>query len=390
MPAESLETRPKAAGWLLAALQFVLAATWTAYALYLPQLLDKAGLPKEWAPPLLLADQLIFAATDIAAALWMDRATRIVGRAGRVIAVASAVSACAFLAIPLVAAPGPIGQGLLIGAIFIWIITSAALRAPPLALVKKYAAKPSLPWLASLSALGLGLAGLAAPGLVAVLRDVDPRGPFALAALTLVAAALGVVALERRYAGQSPSTARKERPRLDGRVALFFFAATGIVLSAQLFSGPTGARLVSRLAAEPGWSVQIFWIGFVVAAAFASLTRGWDVFRVVGAAALVGAGFSVGAIAAPQAALLLAAQAFAGAAWGVMKSGLLTAALTFNAGERHSLLVGLVFCATGLASAARLTLVQSGALANEMSLFWLVPALWIAGGLVLLALARRD
>lgn len=389
MATEGQEAQPKAAGLLLAALQFVLAATWTTYALYLPQLLEKAGLPKAWAAPLLLVDQVIFAVTDIAAALWVDRAAEIVGRAGRAIAAASLVSAVAFLAIPFVAVPRPAGQGLLLATIFLWIATSAALRAPPLALVKKYAAKPSLAWLASLSALGLGLAGLVAPNLVSFLRDVDPRWPFALAASALVVAAFGVVALERRYARQPADAPSREFPRLDGRVALYFLAATALVLAAQLFSGPASSKLAARFAGDPGSTAQIFWVGFTFAAAFAGLTKRWGVFIVVGGAALAGAGFALGAISASQFTLVLVTQALAGAAWGLMKSGLLTAALTFNAGERHSLLVGLVFCATGLASAARLTMAQTGALANESLLFWLAPILWTLGGLVLLTLARR-
>lgn len=57
----------------------------------------------------------------------------------------------------------------------VWTITSSALRAPPLMLLGKYAAKPSIPYLSSLAMLGYGIAGALGPYLAITLRDVDPR-----------------------------------------------------------------------------------------------------------------------------------------------------------------------------------------------------------------------
>ena len=44
---------------------------------------------------------------------------------------------------------------LFIAVTVIWTVTSAALRAPPLMLLGKYAARPQLPWLAALVMLAL-------------------------------------------------------------------------------------------------------------------------------------------------------------------------------------------------------------------------------------------
>ena len=41
----------------------------------------------------------------------------------------------------------------------VWTVTSSALRAPPLMLLGKYAAKPAIPYLSSLAMLGYGIAG---------------------------------------------------------------------------------------------------------------------------------------------------------------------------------------------------------------------------------------
>ena len=72
----------------------------------------------------------------------------------------------------------PAGAVAFIAVTTLWTITSSALRAPPLMLLGKYAAKPSLPYLSSLAMLGLGIAGAISPYLTVTLRTLDPRIPF--------------------------------------------------------------------------------------------------------------------------------------------------------------------------------------------------------------------
>lgn len=382
------EARPVGIGLLFAALQVCLTLTWTAYALYLPQLLEKAGLAKALVLPLLTLDQIIFAATDIAAALWIDRAARVVGRVGRLVAVLTGLSSLAFLALPHAAEMGAAGQPALLALMLVWTATSAALRAPPLALVRKYAARPALPWLASMSATGLGLAGLAAPGLTIWLRDIDPRWPFALASLSLFVAAYAVAAMERRLAAAPVATTAAPRPSIGGGLLALAGVIVALILAAQVHTTLVSGKLFAGLAA--GDFAASFWIGFTLAAAFVGLAaKNHNVFAVMSIAALIGALCLAGAALAGALPVLVAAQVAAGAAWGVMKTSLLTAALTFNAGQRHALLVGLVFAATGLASALRLGLVQAG-LASHPAVIWLAPTLWLLGGAALLAFARRS
>ena len=67
----------------------------------------------------------------------------------------TAVSCAAFAALPFVAGAGAHAKGYFIGLIVIWAIMSSALRAPPLMLLGKYAARPSIPFLATRAGAGL-------------------------------------------------------------------------------------------------------------------------------------------------------------------------------------------------------------------------------------------
>lgn len=101
-------------------------------------------------------------------------------------------------------------------------MTSSALRAPPLILLGKYVPAPGVPWVATLSLVGLGLAGAIAPYLTLALRGSDPRLPFALASLALVAAVGGMVWAERRLVAAAPAAPAPPARPLDARVIAFF------------------------------------------------------------------------------------------------------------------------------------------------------------------------
>src|SRR2546428_5866218 len=171
---------PHRVGAFLAVVQFFFTLTWTVYVIFLPQLAVQAGIAKELVLVILMADQVIFALMDLGMGLWADRLARTVGRLGAVVASLTAFSCLAFLLLPHVARGGTGTQWLFAALIVAWSATSSALRAPPLMLLGKYVAAPSVPWLASLSLFGLGVAGPVAPYLTVTLRQVDPRLPFAL------------------------------------------------------------------------------------------------------------------------------------------------------------------------------------------------------------------
>jgi hypothetical protein len=173
---------PRAAALYLAVVQFLFAAMWTVYVIFLPTLAERVGIPRDWVIGILMFDQLLFLVMDVALGIAADRFLRLYGRLAAPIVAATAVSCLAFLLIPQVVERGAGGLGvhlLLFALIVVWSITSSALRAPPWALLAKYAAVPSVPWLAALTLLGLSVAGAAAPYLGVVLRNLDPRWPFA-------------------------------------------------------------------------------------------------------------------------------------------------------------------------------------------------------------------
>src|SRR5579871_5507511 len=177
----------------LAVVQFFFATTWTLYVIYLPQLAAQAGIGKYWIPWILVADQAVFAICDIATGFWVDRMRKGLARLGGWILGVTVLSAVAFLVLPYSGAQ----PGLLLVAILVWSITSSALRSPPWALLSRYAAAPSAPWLSALVLTGSALAAAAAPYLGVALRGVDPRLPFVLSTLTLLAAVGGLVYAER-------------------------------------------------------------------------------------------------------------------------------------------------------------------------------------------------
>ncbi|HET7795143.1 MAG TPA: MFS transporter, partial [Rhizobacter sp.] len=212
-------------GVYLAVVQFFFALSWTVYVIFLPQLAAQVGIPRSAVIYVLMLDQLVFVLADYAMGVASDRAVRVLGRLGRAVLGLTLLSCMAFLALPFATPAG--SAPLFLGLVVLWSVTSSALRAPPLTLVGRYAAKPQQPWLVALSMLGLGLASALAPYLSVMLRDVDPRGPFVLSSVALALATWGIVAAERAMANRPlPSSASSAAaPRGPGVVAGFLIAA---------------------------------------------------------------------------------------------------------------------------------------------------------------------
>src|SRR6202007_2115780 len=97
----------------------------------------------------------------------------------------------AFVGLPFIAGP-QLGPTALLALIVIWAVTSSALRAPPLMLLGKYAARSTVPYLTSLAMLGLGIAGAVSPYLALTLAKQDPRLPFVMASLAVALTSLGL------------------------------------------------------------------------------------------------------------------------------------------------------------------------------------------------------
>ena len=212
-------------GLYLGVVQFFFAASWIVYVLYLPQLAAQAGIDKAAVAWILMADQLVFVFADYASGVAADRVSRAVGRIG---GVAAGGDAGLLRRLPRLALRRARRlAGVFLALTLIWAVTSSALRAPPLSLVGKHAAKPTQPVLVALSLLGLGVANAMSPYLGLTLRGVDPRIPFLLSSVALALVTLGLVAVERklvreRAAGGAAAAAQRRRrpaptPRPDRR-----------------------------------------------------------------------------------------------------------------------------------------------------------------------------
>lgn len=376
---------PHGIGLYLAGVQFFFALSWIVYVIYLPQLAQQAGMPRAWVPWLLLADQLVFLVTDLAVGLASDRAARVLGRIGRWVVAASVASALAFLALPWVA---PQGSPVLFAAVTLaWVVTTSALRAPPLTLLGRYVAKPSQPMMVALSAFGLGIANALAPYVGLQLKGVAPELPFALSAAGLALLSLGMIAAERALARQAAAgattPAEPDTPKPGpGQVAGFVAACVVAALAFQWHHSISSAPLLLRFADPqdlPTW-LPVFWVGFNLCLVPAGLMT-----RRLGAASTMALGAELamlgtaGAAFAPTLHLLLAAQLATGAGWALLLCAAFSGALVMGHTGREGLMSGTLQATLALAALARIGIVTTVAPAQAAAVgmaWW--PALAFA------------
>lgn len=389
---------PHKVGLTLAVIQLFFTLTWTVYVIFLPQLAAQVGLAKDKVLVILMLDQLIFLLADTAMGVMADKSARVFGRLGRWVVIVTLVSCLAFLLLPLLAAQGPALQGLFLACTVVWSVTSSALRAPPLVLLGKYAALPALPRLASLSFLGLGVAGALAPYLTVSLRGVDPRWPFVLASLSLALATWGIVWAERRLKqGETlatTSTTAAEALAIKPPVAPFLAAMALLGLGFQIHFSLNSAPQYLRFAkaADLEFLMPVFWVGFSLLMLAASrLTARYGGVLVMGVAGCVGAVATWLGTVAGGLNLLVAAQFVAGGAWGLVMMSAFTGALLIGRTGREGLVTGSMFSLLALAALARIALVAAELNKDAQMaplLAWLPTVAWAAGGVLLLGMAR--
>ncbi|GAP37518.1 MFS transporter [Piscinibacter sakaiensis] len=398
-------TVPRHVGLCLALVQFFFALSWTVYVLYLPQLAAQAGLPKAAVPWLLVLDQAVFLVADYACGIASDRIADATRRFGPAVLAATAVSGAAFVLMPIVSPAG--SPALLVAATLVWAVGSAALRAPPMNLIGRYAARPSQPRLLALSMLGLGLAAALAPYLGLALRERDPRLPFALAGLAVVLATAGIVWAERvllrvrEATGTAPAAAPAglppaPRPPWPAALAAAVLAALAFQLHVFLNSTPMYLRFASPEALAS--LAPVFWVGFNLGLWPASLaTKRHGGFAVTGASALLAAGAALAAALAGSLPALVAAQALAGLAWSGLLMSAFAAALDYGHTGREGRSSGALSSVLALAALLRLGAVLGGVSAAAGPgaagplaglLAWAPAVLWLAAGLLLLGLWR--
>lgn len=392
-------TSASSTGVYLAVLQLVFTLGWTTYVIYLPKLCAEVGIAPSAVILILMLDQAIFTITDTAMGIAADRIAPFVGKLGVFVGVLTAISCAAFVALPFVAGTGPAAQVWFIALILIWVVTSSALRAPPLTLLGKYGARPAIPFLSALAMLGYGLAGAVSPYLGVVLRNHDPRLPFVISGVVLLITTLALSKVERNLT-QAPRVAKAPVPAKSlGQVPMFFIASMVILsLGYQLHFSINSTPFFLRFAKpeELQWLMPVFWIGFNIAMFPASVVvkhRGGLI--VMGAAGLLGALAVLGAEMAGNLNMLIAAQFIAGAAWGCMLMAAVSAALAIGETGAEGKVVGLVFSALALATFARMAAVAGGLqkLPEYAPLLqWAPVACWsVAGaGLLVIAASRMQ
>jgi len=368
----------------VALVQFLFGTTWTLYVIYLPQLAQASGIGREWVPWILVADQLVFAAMDVATGFWIDRVRAALGRLGPWILAGTLVTSVAFLALPFAGA----SAGVLLAAIAVWAITSSALRSPPWALLSRYAATPSVPWLSALVLAGTCVASAIAPYLGIALRGIDPRVPFVLSTLTLAAAVIVLAAAERRLPPNPPAEP-KAPPPLRGAAyfAGMLILALGFQVHFALNSAPRYLHFAAR--EQLPYLMPVFWVGFAIAMMVAGrILARWGAAEALAIAAALGALAMLGAALAPFLIWLLATELAAGASWGLASVAAYSAAVAFGRSGREGRFLGSLFALLAVAVAARIALAGSGAAqsyAFSVLQPWLPQTLWLCAGLVLLA-----
>lgn len=376
-------------GIYFAFVQFLFVTCWTVYVIYLPQLAAQAGIEKKWVIWILMADQAIFTFMDFAMGVVADRVQRSLARLGRLLVIMTAVSCIAFLLLPLAA---PSGAPLLfLALIVLWAVTSSALRAPPLALLGKYVPKARLPWVTTLTLLGMGVAGAVAPYLTLSLRGIDPRLPFALSSVALIVAVSGMLWAERNLAAGNldPAPASVATKPVSAGVVIFFAAVALLGLGFQAHFALNSAPLYLRFAKpeELDHLMPVFWVGFnllIFPACRANERFGGPVMMAVGAVA--GALASALAAVAPSLEALLALQFLAGGAWASVLMSAMAAAIAMGHVGREGAATGGLFALLAIATFTRMALVAAQLNkdpAVSAVLVWIPGLAWLVAGLLL-------
>ena len=375
----------------LGVVQFFLLASWTVYAIFLPGLLDSVGIEKRWVAWVLLADQALFACFDIAAGFAADRAFRLYARMGFVLAAVGALSCAAFLILPWLPGAG-VGPALFLGVTVLWVVSSAALRAPLFGLLARHAAKPAVPRLAGLAMAGMGVAAALSPYMGTLLTGLDPRLPFAVSSLSLLLVVLGLVVAERRGIPDTTAAPEAPTPALSAWAFLpaLWLAAGAMQIAVFLQAAPRYLRDVGQDALP--WLLPIFWVGFSLVAFFdGSFSARWGAARVFALGCLMG-GFGIWLTGLTGFEAAISGYALAGLGWAAALKSIFGLAAESGRPERVGSYTGLVFAVLAGAAFMRIGINLTGwpGLPERAPLLTLVSlGGWVLAGLTIWLLDRR-
>lgn len=374
--------------WLIALIQLLLALSWVVYAVYLPRLAEQAGIPKPWVVWILAVDQAIFAVCDWASGIASDRVMNAMRRLTPFAVVAALISCASFAALPFASSAGAMLAFAL--AIVVWSITTAALRAPVLTLLAGFGPLSARRWVAACMVVGLALAGALAPFLARALRDWEPRAPFLFTSIALVIAVIGLLKAEPE---SSVGSAPKREHALahdsiaavtPARIALGLgLLALGMQLHTSINTSGHYLRFVS--ASELDKWQSVFWLAAGSGAFVAGRFKMRGTAGVLAWAPWIGTLAFAGVLMAANLSVLVAMQAMAGAAWGMLLAAAFGIAASTGVPGRGRV-AGIVFSVLALGTLARIAFVGSGFAAHALIAPWLVwtpPLLWLIGSSLL-------
>lgn len=368
-------------GLALAGVQFFFTLGWTVYALYLPDLLKGAGLAASWLPWLLMADQLIFAAMDIAFGIAADRMADTYRRLARLLLWLTSLSAVAFLLLPSLA---PVSPGLLLLVLAIWVISASVVRAPTMVLLAKRAKAAQQGQLVLCYAGGMALASALSPFLGLWLKGVDPQLVFALSGLALLGAVLVLLRLSPLH---SPVAADDGLQPLAFASYLPLLAVLGLaVLGFQVHAFVNAAPLYLLHVGKDSlpWLMPLLWLGFFATLlAVSALVKRFAAWPVVAAGLLLTALASYGAGLSGGLAGLIGLQLLTGAGWAMVFGGLMEQAGVDGRRGAEGLFMGSFFAVLAISSFARIALATQYLPLLQPVRFELPAALLLAAGFCL-------
>jgi hypothetical protein len=374
----------------LGGVQFFFTLGWTVYAIYLPELLKGAGVAASWLPWLLMADQLIFAAMDIAFGMVADRMADGYRKLAHLLLWLTTVSAGAFLLLPLL---GSVAPGILLAVLAIWVVSASVVRAPTLVLLAKRAKAAQQDRLVVYYAGGMALAAALSPFLGLVLKGADPRLPFAISALSLLVAVFVLL----RVSGNPPPETEKDAPPPQPFGAylplllVLGLATFAFQLHAFVNAGPLYLALVGK--ENLPWLMPLLWLGFfAVLLGVGRLVKRFGALSVAASGILLTALASYAAVTVNSLEALIFVQVLAGAGWALAFAGLMERATADGTRGAEGVFMGCFFAVTALSSLARIGFATQYLPALKGIQFVLPAALLLAAGLLaaLYALKRRQ
>ncbi|MBK7414971.1 MAG: MFS transporter [Dechloromonas sp.] len=377
----------KGSGLALASVQFFFTLGWTVYATYLPELLKGAGIALTWLPWLLMADQLIFATMDIAFGVVADRVADGYRKLAHLLLWLTTVSAGAFLLLPLLASVSP---GLLLVVLIIWVISASVVRAPTMVLLSKRAKAAQQGRLVASYAFGMALASALSPFLGLLLKGADPRLPFAISALTLLAAVFVLL----RFSGSQPAETESDAPPPQPfntylpLLLVLGLATFAFQLHAFVNAGPLYLAHVAKESLP--WLMPLLWLGFSAALlGVGRLVKRFGALSVAATGLLLTAIASYASVTVNTLEALIFFQVLAGAGWALAFSGLMERAAADGTRGAEGVFMGSFFAITALGSFARIGFATQYLPAMKDIQFTLPAALLLAAGAIALVYALR-